>query len=189
MSWIHSPSSGLLQGLGHFSICTLCSTLSLTSKPRQDLLHNHCWFWWSCHGTSISKMLGSSVVAGLHFHQQPLIGSLHGAKSWLLCTTGPYTALEATPSLMDSPILSQYQASTALHAFKSAIWVTLTLPSSAAIMRYNLGNFWNSGNTTENISLQWHWLFLINNHNISASADQQPIVSVRQKFCFSVSSL
>ena len=56
-----------------------------SSRLQMPVLHCCCCSWWSSHGTGISKTLLSSTVTRLH--QQPLIGSLHGAKPQLLCMT------------------------------------------------------------------------------------------------------
>ena len=58
---------------------------TLSSRLQLPVLHCCCCSWWSSHGTGIFKTLLSSAVTRLH--QQPLIGSLHGAKPQLLCMT------------------------------------------------------------------------------------------------------
>ena len=77
---------------------------TLSSRIQLPILHCCCCSWQSSHGTGISKTLLSSAVTRLH--QQPLIGSLHGAKPQLICTTpsspGPSIAPEAAPSPMAS---------------------------------------------------------------------------------------
>jgi len=58
---------------------------TLSSRLQMPVLHCcYCW-WWSSHGTGISKTLLSSAATRLH--QWPFIGSLHGAKPQLLCMT------------------------------------------------------------------------------------------------------
>jgi hypothetical protein len=86
----------------------------LSSRLQVPVLHCCCCSWWSSHSTGISKTLLSSAVTRLH--QQPLIGSLHGAKPQLVCITpsGLSIATEAAPSPMAFYGLSQCQASAAL---------------------------------------------------------------------------
>ena len=93
-----------------------------SSRLQMPALHC-CCSWWSSHGTGITKTLLTSTVTRLH--QQPLIGSLHGAKPQLLCIT---------PSVLGHQLqlrLHFHQwpsvASDALNAFNtSTTWVTLT---------------------------------------------------------------
>ena len=56
-----------------------------SSRLQMPVLHCCCCSWWSSRGTGISKTLLSSPVT--RPHQQPLIGTLHGAKPQLLCIT------------------------------------------------------------------------------------------------------
>jgi hypothetical protein len=56
---------------------------TFSSRLQMPVLNCCCCSWWSSHGTGISKTLLTSAVTRLH--QQPLIGSLHGAKPQLFC--------------------------------------------------------------------------------------------------------
>ena len=78
---------------------------SLSSRLQLAPLHCCCCSWWLSHNTGISKTVLSSAAIGLHFHQYPLIGSLHGTEPQLLCTVPsiPSTADEAAPSPIASP--------------------------------------------------------------------------------------
>jgi hypothetical protein len=71
-AWVTSPSMPFVAHM-------------LSSRIQLPVLHCCCCSWWSSHGTGISKTLLSSTVTRLH--QQPLIGSLHGAKPQILCMT------------------------------------------------------------------------------------------------------
>ena len=122
------------RGLGHFASSAPCSTHSLSPRFLLTPLHSCYCSWCSSHGTGIFKMLVSSAATGLHSHQQPLRGSLHGAKPEFLCMIPAVLDLQLPLRLHlhQWPFLaSQCRASAALHAFKtSTTWVTLTLPRS-----------------------------------------------------------
>ena len=120
------------KGLGHFSSSTLTSTHSLTARLRPVPLHSLLlllvaipWYW---HPNA-----GSPAATGLHFHQQPLLGSRRAKSqpSPSPLNPGLSTATPAAPSPTASSGLSWCQTSAALHdpfhVFKTSItWVTLT---------------------------------------------------------------
>ena len=98
--------------LDHFSDSTICSTQSLSS--RLWLAPLHCCFcsWLLATVLALPILLGPLAAAGLHFHQQPLIGSLHGAKPQLLCMTVLFLGLhlEMRLHLSQWPFLVSHSA-------------------------------------------------------------------------------
>ena len=123
----------------------------LSSRLQLPVLHCCCCSWWSSHGTGISKTLLSSAVTRLH--QQPLIGSLHGAKPQLLCMI---------PSVLGHQLqlrlhLHQWPSMASHRAEPQLLCVTLFMPlkpvppgwllhitKSHCSTRYNLGYLWNT---------------------------------------------
>ena len=130
MSEIHSPFSGFLQGFGSPALPSVAHSFS--SGIQLDPLYCCCCSWWPFHGPAISKTLGSSAAIGLHFYQQPLIDSLHGAKTQLLCMTHSVLGLQLSLRLHlhQWALLGFLSANTQLfsmtsHAFKtSTTWAT-----------------------------------------------------------------
>lgn len=121
LGYTHDQSSS--KGLG--------SLLQLSPLKHSNLwltpLHYWCCSWWSSHGTGTSNTLGSSAATRLHFHQQALIGSLHGSNPQHLCMTpsvlSQSIATEAAPSPIDLPDLltvpSLSYSSWPIHAFRT----------------------------------------------------------------------
>jgi len=96
MSGTHSQCSEFLQGDWVISLTLSClySTHSSSSKLWLAALCYCCFSLWSSRGTGISKILGSSDASGLHFHLQPLIGTIYGAKPLIISMTPSILGLQ-----------------------------------------------------------------------------------------------
>lgn len=113
-----------------------------------QIYHSGC-SWWSSYDTDISKAPGVSF----HNWAEPSATAFIGVSSEV-----PALPSRANPQLFSLP----------LQDFKTSITQeTLTRPSSAARISYNLSHFqntvsvcWNWGNTSQKILPQWYCLLL-----------------------------
>ena len=149
MSEIHSPFSGFLQGFGSPALPSVAHSFS--SGIQLDPLYCCCCSWWPFHGPAISKTLGSSAAIGLHFYQQPLIDSLHDAKSQLLCMTPLVLGHQLQLHLHQWSSMASHSAKSQLLSMTLSciqnqyhLGDSYTLSSPAASMKCNLGHLWNA---------------------------------------------
>lgn len=126
---------------GHFSGSALCNTHSLSSRLWLAPLHSCCWFWWSSHGTGISKMLGLLLQLSCTFTTWALfmVPSLNfSAWPFQFRAFNCYSDCAFTNDLSwPLPESSLSCSPWPLHAFKtSTTRVTLTLPHSFCVLTH-----------------------------------------------------